>query len=54
MTPITKPIIIKAVDRSVIETVEAFVLFSPGFHGDTGVRDYLYHRLMKNLPDEGT
>jgi hypothetical protein len=54
MTPITKPIIIKAVDRSVIETVEAFVLFSPGFHGDTGVRDYLYHRLMTNLPDEGT
>lgn len=29
MTPITKPIIIKAVDRSVIETVEAFVHFYP-------------------------
>jgi hypothetical protein len=32
----------------------AFVRFGPGFHGDTGVRDYLYHRLMTNLPDGGT
>jgi hypothetical protein len=50
----TKPIIIQAVDRSIIETVEAFVRFQPGFHGDTGMRDYLYHRLMTNLPHGGT
>lgn len=54
MTPITEPIIVEAVDRSVVETVEAFVRFRPGFHGDTGLRDYLYHRLMANLPDGGT
>ena len=53
MTPITEPIIVQAVDRSVVETVEAFVRFRPGFHGDTGIRDYLYHRLMTNLPDGG-
>jgi len=53
MTPITEPIIVEAVDRSVIETVEAFIRFRPGFHGDTGMRDYLYHRLMTNLPDAG-
>jgi hypothetical protein len=39
---------------SVVETVEAFIRFRPGFHGDTGVRDYLYHRLMTGLPDGGT
>jgi hypothetical protein len=54
MMPITEPIIVEAVDRSVIETVEAFVRSRPGFHGDTGMRDYLYHRLMTNLPDGGT
>jgi hypothetical protein len=54
MTPITEPIIVQAVDGSVVETVEAFVTFRPGFHGDTGMRDYLYHRLMTNLPDGGT
>lgn len=53
MTPITEPIIVQAVDRSVVETVEAFVRFRPGFHGDTGMRDYLYYRLMTNLPDGG-
>lgn len=53
MTPITEPIIVQAVDISVVETVEAFVRFRPGFHGDTGMRDYLYHRLMTNLPDGG-
>jgi hypothetical protein len=45
--------IVDAVDRSVIETIEAFIRFRPGFHGDTGIRDYLYHRLMMNLPDSG-
>lgn len=53
MSPITEPIIVESVDRSVIETVEAFVRFRPGFHGDTGMRDYLYHRLLTNLPDGG-
>jgi hypothetical protein len=52
--PITEPIIVQAVDLSIVETVEAFVRFRPGFHGDTGLRDYLYYRLMTNLPDEGT
>ena len=54
MAPITEPIIVQAVEGSVVETVEAFVRFRPGFHGDTGIRDYLYHRLMTNLPDSGT
>jgi hypothetical protein len=54
MTPITEPIIVQAVDSSVVQTVEAFVRFRPGFHGDTGMRDYLYHRLMTNFPDDGT
>ena len=54
MTPITETIIVQAVDGSVVETVEAFVRFRPGFHGDTGIRDYLYHRLMTGLPDGGT
>jgi hypothetical protein len=54
MTPVTELIIVQAVDVSIVETVEAFVCFRPGFHGDTGVRDYLYHRLMTNLPDGGT
>ena len=53
MRPITESTIIDAVDRSVVETIEAFVRFRPGFHGDTGIRDYLYHRLMTNLPDNG-
>jgi len=53
MTHITEPIIIDAVDCSVIETIEAYVRFRPGFHGDTGIRDYLYYRLMTNLPDDG-
>src|SRR6266516_3680344 len=52
--PLNELSIVQAVDNSVVETVEAFVRFRPGFHGDTGVRDYLYHRLMTNLPDCGT
>jgi len=51
---VDEPIIVQAVDRSVLETVEAFVRFRQGFHGDTGIRDYLYHRLMTNLPGCGT
>jgi hypothetical protein len=54
VTPITKEIILEAVDRSVVDSVEAFVRFRSGFHGDTGMRDYLYYRLMTNLPDGGT
>ena len=50
---ISESTIVQAVDASVVETVEAFIRFRPGFHGDTGVRDYLYHRLMTNLPDGG-
>jgi hypothetical protein len=50
---VDETIIVQAVDRSVVETVEAFVRFRPGFHGDTGMRDYLYHRLMTNLPEGG-
>jgi hypothetical protein len=53
MTHKTEPIILDAVDCSVVQTIEAFVRFRPGFHGDTGIRDYLYHRLMTNLPDGG-
>jgi hypothetical protein len=52
MKGVTEAIIIDAVDCSVIETIEAFVRFRPGFHGDTGVR--LYYRLMTNLPDDGS
>jgi hypothetical protein len=51
---ITEPDIVDAADFSVIETVEAFVRFRAGFHGDTGMRDYLYHRLMTNLRYGGT
>ena len=54
MASITEEIIVQAVDCSVVEAVEAFICFRPGFHGDTGVRDYLYHRLMTNLPYGGT
>ena len=50
---ITQSAILDAVDRSILETIEAFVRFRSGFHGDTGIRDYLYHRLMTNLPDGG-
>ena len=53
MTPLYE-LFMQAVDSSIVETVAAFVRFRPGFHGDTGIRDYLYHRLMTNLPDSGT
>jgi len=53
MSVITESIVMRAVDASVVETVDAFIRFRPGFHGDTGIRDYLYHRLMTNLPDSG-
>src|SRR5664279_3954806 len=54
MTHISEKVIVEAVDRSVVETIEAFMCFRAGFHGDTGIRDYLYHRLMTNLPGGGT
>jgi hypothetical protein len=50
---LTEPIILDAVDRSVIETVDDFVRFRQGFHGDTGMREHLYCHLMQNLPDRG-
>jgi hypothetical protein len=53
MSVITESTVIHAVDASVVETIDAFIRFRPGFHGDTGVRDYLYHRLMTNLPGSG-
>lgn len=45
--------ILEAVDISILDTIEAFIRFRPGFHGDTGMRDYLYHRLMTRLPGRG-
>jgi hypothetical protein len=45
---------VRVAESSIIETIEAFVRFRPGFHGDTGIRDYLYHRLMTGLPNGGT
>lgn len=46
--------VVDVAESSIIETIEAFVRFRPGFHGDTGIRDYLYHRLMTGLPNGGT
>jgi hypothetical protein len=54
MCRVDEPIIVQSVDRSVIETISAFVRCRSGFHGDRGIRDYLYHCLMTNLPDCGT
>src|SRR5437879_7752239 len=51
---LNREVVIRIAEASIIETIEAFVRFRPGFHGDTGIRDYLYHRLMTNLPDGGT
>jgi|GEM_PF-2312156 len=45
--------ILFGVDKSILETVNSFLQFRAGFHGDTGIRDFLYHRLMTNLPGEG-
>ena len=56
MTHKTEPTILDAVDCSVVQTIEAFVRFRPGFHGDTGIRIHfprqprrhsLYRRLRK-------
>lgn len=51
---LNREMVVHVAEASIIETVEAFVRFRPGFHGDTGIRDYLYHRLMTGLPDGGT
>lgn len=45
--------ILEAVDLSILDTIEAFIRFRTGFHGDTGMRDYLYHQLMTRLPGGG-
>lgn len=50
---VTDSTILEAVDLSILDTIEAFIRFRPGFHGDTGMRDYLYHRLMTRLPGRG-
>ncbi len=51
---LNREVMIRIAEASIIETIEAFVRFRPGFHGDTGIRDYLYHRLMTGLPNGGT
>jgi hypothetical protein len=51
---LSREVVIRIAEASIIETIEAFVRFRPGFHGDTGIRDYLYHRLMTGLPNGGT
>jgi hypothetical protein len=51
---LNREMVVHVAEASIIETIEAFVRFRPGFHGDTGIRDYLYHRLMTGLPDGGT
>jgi hypothetical protein len=51
---LNREMVVQVAEASIIETVEAFVRFRPGFHGDTGIRDYLYHRLMTGLPGGGT
>lgn len=35
-------------DASVAETISMFLRCPCGFHGDTGIQHYLYHRLMAN------
>ena len=44
-------VILTAIDESILETLDAFVKYQQGFHGDTGIREYLYYRLMTNLGD---
>jgi hypothetical protein len=51
---LNREMVVHVAEASIIETIEAFVRFRPGFHGDTGIRDYLYHRLMTGLPNGGT
>jgi len=38
----------KIADKSVAETIEAFLKYPSGFHGDTGLQHYLYHRILSN------
>lgn len=52
-TSVSEQVLLSAVDQSIIETIQTFVRYRPGFHGDTGIRDYLYYRLMSNLPSGG-
>jgi len=51
---LNREVVSRIAEASIIETIEAFIRFRPGFHGDTGIRDYLYHRLMTGLPNGGT
>jgi hypothetical protein len=36
---LSREVVIRIAEASIIETIEAFVRFRPGFHGDTGIRD---------------
>lgn len=36
----------RVADKSVKETIEMFFKFPSGFHGDTGIQHYLYHRIL--------
>ena len=38
----------KVADKSIKETIEAFFEYPSGFHGDTGIQHYLYHKVMSN------
>jgi hypothetical protein len=51
---LNREVMVRDAEASIIDTIEAFVRFRPGFHGDTGIREYLYHRLMARLPNGGT
>ena len=35
-------------DAGIRDTIHAFIRHPLGFHGDTGIQNYLYHRLMTN------
>lgn len=39
-------------DRAILETVYTFIDCPLGFRGDTGIRDYLYHRILSHLENE--
>ena len=38
----------KIANKSVKETIEMFFKYPFGFHGDTGIQHYLYHRILSN------
>ena len=38
----------KIANKSIKETIEMFFKYPSGFHGDTGIQHYLYHRILSN------